>query len=266
VKLVCWNINSIKVRLPRLLGVLQRHRPDVVCLQETKCQDENFPTEALQDAGYHVAAHGQKAYNGVAILAKTPLQDVMRGFADPALDAQARLLAASVQGVRIVCVYVPNGQSRDSEKYPYKQAWLARLQAYLRQQHTPQEPLLVCGDINIAPRACDVAQPKTWENSVMFHPEMRQAFAQLCSWGLTDLFAAHHPEGGAYSWWDYRRLGFAKDNGLRIDHLLATAPLAARCTHTFIDRDERRGEQPSDHAPVGGEFATVPPALPCATA
>ncbi|RYY85562.1 MAG: exodeoxyribonuclease III, partial [Comamonadaceae bacterium] len=190
-----------------------------------------------------------------AILSRTPLSDPMHGFADVELDAQARLVCGRIAGVQVICVYVPNGLRVGDEKYAYKQRWLAALRGFLHGMPPPPQGRLVCGDINIAPRPQDVAQPDAWEQTVLFHPAMRQAFAQLLQCGLVDVFAAQHPQGGLYSWWDYRRLGFAKNNGLRIDHILASPKLAARCTATSVDRDERKGEQPSDHAPVLAEFA-----------
>lgn len=253
-KIVCWNVNSVKARGERLLAMLARHQPDVVCLQELKVTEEHFPFEALRAAGYRAAVNCQKAYNGVAILAKSELLDVARNLDDAEDDPQARLIAATVDGVRIICVYVPNGSTVGSDKYIYKLAWMRRLKRYLERHDTPQQPLVLCGDFNVAPRQNDVAKPEAWDTSVLFHPEVRQALAEIAAWGLVDVLAKHHPEGGIYSWWDYRMLGFAKNNGLRIDLVYATDALACRSVSATVDRDERRGMLPSDHAPVIVEF------------
>ena len=254
-KIVSWNVNSIRARGERLLAMLERHKPDVVCLQELKVTNDLFPAEALLAAGYQVAAHGQKAYNGVAILAKTPMSDIARDLDDGVDDTQARLIAATVDGVRIITVYVPNGDRVGSDKYSYKVAWLKRLRQHLQRRYTPQQPLIICGDFNIAPRLCDVEKPEQWESTVLFHPEMRQNLQEITSWGLIDIFAKHHPDGKSYSWWDYRMLGFPKNNGLRIDLIYGTDVMACRSTAASIDRDERRGLSPSDHAPVMAEFS-----------
>ena len=253
-KIASWNVNSVRARSERLQRWLETHAPDVLCLQELKVQDTDFPFEALRAAGYEVAAHGQKTYNGVAILARTTPTDVERGFGDGGDDSQSRLIAARVGGIRVVSVYVPNGQEVGSEKWTYKLEWLRRLRVWLDRRCRPDEPIVLCGDFNVAPEAKDVHDPAAWEPTVLFHPEARAALESVRSWGFTDTLRLHHQEDGLYSWWDYRMLAFPKNNGLRIDFVLASAPLAQRCSAASIDRDERKGTLPSDHAPVIAEF------------
>ncbi len=253
-KIASWNVNSIKARKERLLAWLPRQAPDVVCLQETKVPDAAFPHDELEQAGYHAIAHGQKSYNGVAILSRSPAEEVCVGLDDGEDDSQARLIAARIQGVRVVSAYVPNGGAPGSDKLRYKLAWLARLRAYLERNCDRDAPLVLCGDLNVAPDERDVARPEEWNDTVLCLPEVRAAFGELLRWGLIDCFRQQHPEGGLYSWWDYRQLGFPKNNGLRIDHVLATRPLAERCVSAAIDREQRKGKLPSDHAPVIAEF------------
>jgi exodeoxyribonuclease-3 len=250
VKLASWNVNSIRVRRERLLRWLDAHRPDVMCLQELKVTESQFPMDAVRAAGYDVAVLGQKGYNGVAILSRAGLEDVRPGLDDGVEDAAARLLSARVGGLRVISVYVPNGQVVGSEKYAYKLEWLRRLRAYLERHHRTSEPLVLCGDFNVAPETRDVQFPKQWERSVLFHPDVRAALQQVAQWGLSDTFRLHHQESGFYSWWDYRMLSFPKNDGLRLDLVLATEPVARACTEASIDRDERKGKLASDHAPV----------------
>jgi exodeoxyribonuclease III len=254
-KLACWNINSIRAREERFLAWLAAAQPDVVCLQETKLVDNEFPTEKVEKLGYCCAVFGQKTYNGVAIVSKTPLSEVRRGLEDEIDDAQARLISAKVGAMRVVCCYVPNGGEVGSDKYVYKLAWLARLRKYLERTANPDELMVVCGDFNVAPRASDVRHPAQWEPTVLFHPDVRAALDDVCAWGLVDVLAEKYPQGGVYSWWDYRQLAFPKGDGLRIDLILATPPLATKCTQAQVDREQRKGKQPSDHAPVVAEFA-----------
>jgi len=253
-KIATWNVNSIRAREERLLKWLATQQPDVVCLQELKVVEEAFPFEALRKAGYHAAVYGQKTYNGVAILARTEPTDVERGFGNGVDDPQARLIAATVNGVRIVSAYVPNGAEVGSDKYAYKLEWLQRLKTHLKDRDRLSVPLALCGDFNIAPEPRDVADPELWEGTVLFNPEMREQFRGLLELGLVDTFRRHHAEGGFYSWWDYRQLGFQRNDGLRIDHILAARSLADRCTEALIDREERKGAKPSDHAPVVAVF------------
>jgi exodeoxyribonuclease-3 len=253
-KIATWNINSIRARLERLLAWLQKVQPDVLCLQEIKVTDDKFPFEAIREAGYRAAVYGQKTYNGVAILSRTDATQVQRGMGDGVEDLQARFLAAEVQGVQVVSVYVPNGQIVGTEPYGYKLRWLKRLRAFLDRRFTPATPLVVCGDLNIARDEKDVARPAAWAESVLFHPTSRAALEELLGWGLVDVFRQRHPEGGLYSWWDYQALSFPRNDGLRLDYILATAPLASRSASAEIDRDERKGQKPSDHAPVTATF------------
>lgn len=252
-KIATWNVNSIRARLDRLLAWLQKVQPDVLCLQELKVRDGEFPFEPIQAAGYHAAVFGQKTYNGVAILSRVEPQAVERGLPD-ADDDQARLISAKVQGIRVVSAYVPNGQVVGTNKYAYKLDWLRRLREHLESRFQPTIPLVLCGDFNVARDERDVARPDAWAQSVLFHPTARQALEHLLDWGLVDVFRSHHPDGGVYSWWDYRMLAFPKNDGLRLDYLFATEPLARRCFRAEIDREERKGEKPSDHAPVVAEF------------
>lgn len=253
-KVLVWNVNSIRARLERALGVIERHDPDVMCLQELKVTDDQFPAEEFEKLGYHCAVHGQRTYNGVAILSRTEPRDVARGMDDGSDDEQARLIGATVDGVRVLCAYFPNGSTLDSPKYQYKLEWMKRLRAYLDAHHGADEPLLLCGDFNVAVDAADVAFPDRWERSVLFHESAREALEDVRGFGLVDVFRKHHPNGGVYSWWDYRQLSFPKGNGLRIDHVFATEPLAAKSTGAEVDRDERKGDRPSDHAPVIATF------------
>jgi exodeoxyribonuclease III len=249
-----WNVNSLKARLDRAVAWLERSQPDVVCLQELKLTDEQFPHAALAAAGYHAAVHGQPTYNGVAILARVPPENVTIGLGDGDPDPQARLIAADVGGVRVLSAYFPNGGELGSDKWAYKLAWMARLRDHLARHYDPAQPLALCGDFNVAPTDLDVARPDEWRDSVLCHSESRAALAVLQDWGLTDTFRLRHPDDRVYSWWDYRMLAFPKGNGLRIDHVFCTATLAARCTEAVVDRDERKGDKPSDHAPVRVTF------------
>lgn len=253
-KIATWNVNSIRKRLPRVVPWLAEHRPDVLCLQETKVEDGAFPRADLQAAGYHVLCHGQKAYNGVAILSREPASDAVLGFGDDVQDPQARFLLARVGDVRVASLYVPNGQSVGSEKFGYKLQWLARWKKWLKAHLDPSLPLAFCGDINIAPDDRDVYDPEAWKDQVLCHPDERSALADIRAWGLTDVFRQHHPEPGLYSWWDFRQLAFPRNLGLRIDLVLCSASLAARCVSATIDREARKGKEPSDHAPVIAEF------------
>jgi exodeoxyribonuclease-3 len=247
-------VNSIRQRRERLLALLARHAPDVVCLQETKVVDADFPADELRGVGYESVACGQKSYNGVAILAKSPLADVTKGFRDGGEDGQARLLAASVGGVRVVCAYAPNGQSVGSEKYAFKLEWYERLRKLLEREADPARELALVGDFNVAPGDLDVHDPEAWRGQILCSDAERAALARIREWGLVDAFRDKYPERVAFTWWDYRELGFPKNKGLRIDHLLLSAPLRARLDDVVIDREERKGKNASDHAPVLGTF------------
>jgi exodeoxyribonuclease-3 len=254
-RIATWNVNSIRMRQERLLAFLGRHAPDVVCLQELKVEDAKFPFAVLEVAGYRSLVHGQKTYNGVAILSRIAATDVLVGLDDGVDDPQARLVSGRIDGVRVVSVYVPNGSVVGSEKWTYKRAFYRRLRSWLEHHADPSEPLALCGDFNVAPEAVDVHDPSAWADDVLFHPEARQDLGLVTGWGLVDTLRACHPdEPGLFSWWDYRMLAFPKGRGLRIDHVFATRALASRCTEAFIDRDERKGDAPSDHAPVVVSF------------
>jgi len=255
VKLATWNINSIRAREERLVTWLGQHKPDVLCLQETKVEDAGFPAAALKKAGYEFATFGQRSYNGVAIASTQPLTDVTRGFGDDVPDDEARVIAATSHDMRVVCVYVPNGQDLTSDRYPYKLAWFRRLRAYLERTATPDQPLALCGDMNVAPDDRDVWSPEKWQGSIHVSAPERAALAEVAGFGLTDAFRHHHGDEKVYSWWDYRGVAFFKDQGLRIDLIYLTAPLAARCTGCTIDRIARKGQDASDHAPVIAEIA-----------
>jgi exodeoxyribonuclease-3 len=251
-KLATWNVNSIRARKDRLSAWVDAVRPDVLCLQELKVPTEDMPGE-LAAAGYHVAAWGQKSYNGVAIASRAPLVDVTRGFTAgpvPGTDEQARVIAATIDGIRVVCLYVPNGEALDSDKYAYKLGWYRELRGWLDAHHQPDAPLVVCGDMNVAPTDLDVHDPDAWRGRVHCSQPERDALAHVLGFGLVDVFRHHHPDTKAYSWWDYRGVDFFKDRGLRIDHVFATAPVVATATGARIDRDARKGKDASDHAPV----------------
>ncbi len=249
--LAAWNVNSLTIRLPRLLPWLDATRPDVVCLQETKLEDAKFPVQALADAGYAAHYCGQKTYNGVAILARRELavEDVRMGI-DGFADEQKRVIAATVAGIRVVGVYVPNGQAVGSEKYQYKLAWYAALAGMLRDEIARHPDLAVAGDFNVAPEDRDVHDPAAWAGQVLCSEPERAAFRALLAVGLKDSFRLFEQPEKTFSWWDYRMLGFPKNHGLRIDHVLLSEALAARCTASRVDRNMRKGEKPSDHAPV----------------
>lgn len=251
-RIASWNVNSIRARLEHLTDWLRRASPDVVCMQETKVDDEKFPVEALGDAGYAVVYAGQKSYNGVAIAARfgLPIQDVKKDLDGDSEDTARRLIAATIEGVRIVNVYVPNGQVVGTKPFVYKLLWLERLRAELAARHATTEPVLVCGDFNVAPATIDVREPKKWEGQVLCHPDERAALGKLLNWGLVDALRAKHPEDQIYSWWDYRMGAFKKNNGLRIDLILVTPSLLDRTKDVWVDKSTRELDKPSDHAPV----------------
>lgn len=253
-KIAAWNVNSLKVRLPHLLDWLAEHQPTAMCLQETKLEDHNFPVADIEAAGYQVAFSGQKTYNGVALLAKTPITDIVCG--NPFFpDEQKRLIAGTVDGVRVISAYVPNGQAVGSDKYAYKLAWLEALNTWLKAELAHHPELVICGDYNIAPEDRDVHDPKRWVGEILCSDAERNAFQGLLSLGLSDAFRLFEQAEKSFSWWDYRMLGFQKNQGLRIDHLLLSDSLAQRCTAAGIDRAPRKRERPSDHAPVWAEIA-----------
>lgn len=249
-----WNVNSLKVRLPQLLDWLARVQPDVVCLQETKLEDAVFPADEIAAAGYQFTCSGQKTYNGVAVLARGSLSDVQCGnpfYPDP----QKRLLLATVDGVQVICAYVPNGQAVGSDKYAYKLAWLDALARWLEERLAANPQLVLAGDFNIAPDDRDVHDPLAWNGQILCSDAERAAFQRVLALGLHDSFRLFAQPAKAFSWWDYRMLAFQKNQGLRIDHILLSSPLASRCTGAAIHRETRKLARPSDHAPVSATLA-----------
>ncbi len=251
-RVASWNINSLRKRQDRLFAWLEANKPDIVCLQETKCPYERFPVLALQATGYHSVYHGEKSYNGVAILSKNESRDVRPSLCDEVVDPQARVIAVTIDTVRVFSVYAPNGQAVGSPAYDYKLKWYARLRDCLLKEKCAQ--LIVCGDFNVAPEDIDVHDPDLWRGAIMCSDGERTAFRQLCDGSFRDTLRLHHKESGLFSWWDYRMLSFPKNRGLRIDAILASEALAKRCTTAGIDREMRKGKEPSDHAPVWAEF------------
>ena len=255
-RVATWNVNSLKVRLPQVLEWLKLHQPDALCLQETKLEDPKFPVAEIRAAGYEVQYSGQKTYNGVAILSKAPATAALTlvpGFDDP----QKRVLAATIDGIRVVCLYVPNGQSVESDKYRYKLDWLARINQWLAAELAANDRLVVVGDFNIAPDERDVYDPKAWEGQVLFSAPERQAFQDLLALGLKDSFRLFEQAPASFSWWDYRVNAFKRKMGLRIDHILLSRRLADGCRSSSIDIEPRKNERPSDHAPAIADFATT---------
>ena len=248
-RLSAWNVNSLKIRLPQVVDWLSTNRPDVLCLQETKVEDEKFPLAEIQAAGYQALFSGQKTYNGVAILSKQQGKETISAI--PAFnDMQKRVLAATIDNVRVICVYAPNGQSVDSDKYRYKLEWLAAFNNWLKDELVRYPQLAVLGDLNIAPEDRDVHDPLAWEGNVLVSPEERQAFRELLKLGLKDSFRLFEQPEKSFSWWDYRMSAFRRNLGLRIDHILLNNALAAACKSSSIDITPRKHERPSDHAPV----------------
>ncbi|MFM7142519.1 MAG: exodeoxyribonuclease III [Alphaproteobacteria bacterium] len=249
-----WNVNSIRVRAEAVLAWTKEHRPDVLCLQEIKCLDEQFPRSDFEELGYRVETFGQRTYNGVALLSREPASEIVRGLPDDDREAQRRVIAATVAGVRIWNVYVPNGQAVGSEKWAYKLDWLGRLRTALEGSIAEHREVVVCGDFNVGPEPRDVYDPDKVADDVLFHADVRAALASILDLGFVDTFRLHHDEAGAFSWWDYRLNAFKRRMGFRIDLVLATRALAERCSGCEIDVEPRRREQPSDHAPVVATF------------
>ena len=252
-KVVSWNINSLRKRQDRLFAWLEATQPDIVCLQETKCPDAQFPALALQAAGYRSAYHGEKSYNGVAILAKCELHEIRASICDEAIDPQARVITATTSQLRVFSIYAPNGQAVGAPAYEYKLQWYRRLRDCLAKER--KNDLIVCGDFNVAPDDLDVYDPDLWRGAIMASDGERAAFGDLAALGLRDTLRIHHKEGQLYSWWDYQMRAFEKNRGLRIDAVLASESLAKQCIASGIDREMRSGKDPSDHAPIWAEFA-----------
>ena len=257
-RIATWNVNSVKARRARLLQWLRDHRPDALCLQELKTTDEAYPADDVRDEGYESAVFGQRAYNGVALLSPHPITEVWRGMGDDDDDPQARLIGGRVNGVTVYSAYFPNGRTVGSESYAYKLAWMGRLLGLLEGRHEPHDAVVLTGDFNVAPDDLDAEDPEKWAPSVLCHPDVRGALEGLRDWGFVDVVRKHNPEGRLYSWWDYRQLAFPRNDGLRIDHIFATMPVAEVSTGAWIDRNQRKGRKtdiPSDHAPVVADFA-----------
>ncbi len=253
-KIVTWNVNSINARLDRLLAFLGRESPDYLCLQELKCTEDNYPFEAITKVGYQSAVFGQKTYNGVAILTKKPVTVSAKNFGDGHSDDSARFLSVESDGLTVISAYIPNGQSVGSEKYLYKLEWLSRAKQFLEQNYKQSDKIVLVGDFNVAPDDRDVHDPRAWYEQILCSTKERQALAALVSFGFVDTLRMHHGDEKIFTWWDYRELSFVKNKGLRIDMIYATPSMAMRCTSVRVDRDERKGEKPSDHAPVIAEF------------
>jgi exodeoxyribonuclease III len=252
-KLATWNVNSLKVRLPHVIDWLAAHQPDVLCLQETKTEDHKFPREELEAAGYHIVHAGQKTYNGVALLSKIPAQNIIVGI--PGYDdEQKRVLSATFNDVCVICAYIPNGQAVDSEKYQYKLSWLTALNAWLKSELAQHNKLALLGDYNIAPEDRDVHDPQAWVGQVLVSEPERDKFREMLAMGLKDSFRLFEQPEKSFSWWDYRMMGFRRNFGLRIDHILLSESLAQSCKSCIIDKEPRKLERPSDHAPVMAEI------------
>ncbi len=249
-RIATWNVNSLTARLPRVEEWIGYAQPDVLCLQETKQADAAFPADAFAELGYETAHHGDGRWNGVALISRVGLSNVATGMGSAHDDQGSRLIAADCGGVRVVSVYVPNGRSLDSEHYPAKLAWLGRLRALLEETTSPDRPVAVCGDFNVAPDDRDVWDPTEFEGMTHVSQPERDALVDLESWGLVDVFRRLYPDDKLFSWWDYRGGSFHRHRGMRIDLILVTEVLAARTTYGLIDRNARKGEKPSDHTPV----------------
>lgn len=256
-RIATWNVNSVNARLPSVLGWFEEAAPDVACLQEIKCVDEKFPTEAFERLGYNVIVHGQKTYNGVALLSKTPLEEVRTGLPGDVGDEQARYIEAVVSGprpVRVAGIYLPNGNPTTSDKFSYKIKWMARLEAHARGLLSLEEPLVIAGDYNVIPEPADVYDPAAWVGDALYRPESRAAFRSLKWLGMTDAYMAADGSPGGYTFWDYQAGAWPRDHGIRIDHLLLSPSAADRLVGVTIHRDVRAREKPSDHVPVVAEL------------
>ncbi len=253
-KIATWNVNSIAIRLEQVLNWLETTETDVLCLQETKCVDEKFPLEAFNDAGYNAAFMGQKSYNGVAILSKHQIKDVQYNFPDDAEDAPKRLIAATIENIRIVNTYIPNGTELWTDKFTFKLDWLQRLRKFFDAAYDVDSDVLLCGDFNVAPDESDVWNVPFWEGKLHFTKPERAAIHQVKQWGFVDVFRQINGDEKLFSWWNYREGAFFKNQGLRIDHIWTSKSLAEKCVGCQIDRKPRGAERPSDHAPVAAEF------------
>jgi len=249
-RIATWNVNSVRARLPRVLAWLESAAPDIVCLQETKCVDEAFPREPIEDLGYQIAHFGQKTYNGVAILSKRPIEDVVLGLPDDTELSDKRVICAQVDDVLLVNLYVVNGQAVGTPKYAYKLEWLARVRAFLKERYDLAEKVIVTGDFNVTVDDRDVYDPDAWREKILCSTPERDALRAITDLGLVDALRHHTGEAGIYTWWDFRTRGFRRNQGLRIDHFLMSAPALAACSSVSVDMKERGAQRPSDHAPV----------------
>jgi exodeoxyribonuclease-3 len=258
-KITTWNINGIKARIEGAIAYVRETKPDVLCLQEIKSVDEGFPAEAFTDLGYQVATHGQKGFNGVALLSQFPLEDVSRGLPGDEADTQSRFIEATVTdgtlSVRVASIYLPNGNPLGTEKFPYKLSWMARLEAHARALIATEMPVVLAGDFNVIPQPADAKRPAAWVNDALFQPETRSAFRKLEHLGYLDAVRACHPEPGIYTFWDYQAGAWQKDDGIRIDFQLLSPQATDRLTAAGVDRFTRGWEKPSDHAPVWATFS-----------
>jgi exodeoxyribonuclease III len=254
-KIATWNVNSLRVRLPHVLEWAATAKPDVLALQETKLIDGDFPVEAIREAGYEVVFSGQKTYNGVAILSRVLPQDIVVDLPDM-VDPQRRILGVTIGDTRIYNLYIPNGESIESAKYHYKLGWLEKLTAHLQAEFKKHANIIILGDFNIAPEDRDVHNPAEWQGKVLFSEPERSAYQKFIQLGFQDCYRLHTQPEQAFSWWDYRQNSFKRNRGLRIDHILASKPLALKCVQCHIDPIPRGWERPSDHTPVIAEFAT----------
>jgi exodeoxyribonuclease-3 len=249
-----WNVNSILARMTSVTRWLDDVKPDVLCMQETKCTDDKFPTLVFQERGYQCQLFGQQSYNGVAILSRCACETTHRGYPGDDETAQSRLITSTVDDIQIVNVYIPNGQAVGSEKYEMKLGWMRRLREFFDQHYDPSRPVLLCGDFNVAPEERDVHDVRLWQGRIMFSEQERATLQHIKDWGFTDAFRLHNEEGGKFTWWDYRAGAFRRNLGLRIDHVWITEALVSRSVRTWIDIEPRTWEKPSDHAPVIAEF------------
>ena len=249
-RIVTWNVNSIRARMPRVLEFLDRQSPDVVCLQETKVVDELFPKDDIEGLGYEIAFHGQKTYNGVAILSKRPIEDVVMGIPGKEHHPEARVIAAKVDDVMLLDLYVVNGREVGCDKYDYKLEWMADVADYVKASFPMTEKVVVTGDFNVTFDDRDVYDPEKWEGKIHCSEPEREALAKIMEPGLGDALRKHNQDAGVYTWWDFRTRGFKRGNGLRIDHFLLSPPAMDACSSVEVDLDSRDGEKPSDHAPV----------------
>jgi exodeoxyribonuclease-3 len=249
-----FNVNSLRARLPIVLAWLTKHQPDVLAVQETKVQDIDFPADAFSDSGYKYVFKGQKSYNGVAIFSRSEITEVKFGFDDEPKD-EPRLIKAEVNGITIVNTYIPQGYLPESEKFEYKLNWFERLLRFFNENFKPSESVLWVGDFNIAPEPIDVYDPKSLLGHVCYHPEVHKKLEKIMQWGFVDVFRMHCKEAGQYTFWDYRPINAFKHNlGWRLDHIMATQPLAEKCTACYIDKEPRTKDKPSDHTPIVAEF------------